>query len=82
MTTLSSKNPAYRIYTIDGGYEGASYVSALIHFTTDRIFNRKFVSFQTVLDAETYSTDINEANTNGHEPEWFLEYSAKVVFSV
>lgn len=30
MTTLSSKNPAYRIYTIDGGYEGASYVSACI----------------------------------------------------
>ncbi|KAF8372244.1 hypothetical protein PRIPAC_78673 [Pristionchus pacificus] len=61
MTTLSSKNPAYRIYTIDGGYEGASY---------------------TVLDAETYSTDINEANTNGHEPEWFLEYSAKDAYNL
>lgn len=27
ITTYSFTNPAYRIYTIDGGYEGATYVS-------------------------------------------------------
>lgn len=26
MTTYAWLNPAYRIYTVDGGYEGATYV--------------------------------------------------------
>ncbi|GMR31699.1 hypothetical protein PMAYCL1PPCAC_01895, partial [Pristionchus mayeri] len=56
ITTHTYNNPAYRIYTIDGGYEGASY---------------------TVLDAETYTTDLDEANAKDQEPQWFLEYSSR-----
>ncbi|GMS96571.1 hypothetical protein PENTCL1PPCAC_18746 [Pristionchus entomophagus] len=56
ITTKDYANPSYRIYTIDGGYEGASY---------------------TVLDSETYATDLDEANAKDEEPKWYLEYSAK-----
>ena len=31
MTTYTNNNPSFRIVTVDGGYEGATYVS----FTTD-----------------------------------------------
>ncbi|GMR34411.1 hypothetical protein PMAYCL1PPCAC_04606, partial [Pristionchus mayeri] len=61
LTTESYTNPAYRIYTIDGGYEGASY---------------------TVIDTETYATNLDDANTKDQEPEWFLEYSAKDTFGL
>ncbi|GMR31695.1 hypothetical protein PMAYCL1PPCAC_01890, partial [Pristionchus mayeri] len=61
ITTYSFNNPSYRIYTIDGGYEGASY---------------------TVLDAETYTTDLDEANAKDQEPKWFLEYSARDAYGM
>ncbi|GMT31295.1 hypothetical protein PFISCL1PPCAC_22592, partial [Pristionchus fissidentatus] len=61
LTTFSFNNPAYRIYTVDGGYKEASY---------------------TVLDAETYTTDLNEANSKNQEPKFFLEYSAKKDYSL
>ncbi|KAF8381234.1 asm-2, partial [Pristionchus pacificus] len=61
ITTYLYNNPAYRIYTIDGGYEGASY---------------------TVLEAETYTTDLDEANAKDQEPMWFLEYSARDAYSM
>ncbi|GMT05039.1 hypothetical protein PENTCL1PPCAC_27213 [Pristionchus entomophagus] len=61
ITTYSFNNPAYRIYTIDGGYEGATY---------------------TVLDAETYTTDLNDANAKDQEPKWFLEYSTKDAYGL
>ncbi|GMT31292.1 hypothetical protein PFISCL1PPCAC_22589, partial [Pristionchus fissidentatus] len=61
ITTYSFANPAYRIYTIDGGYEGASY---------------------TVIDAETYTTDLNEANAKDQEPKFFLEYSTRDAYGM
>ncbi|GMS92183.1 hypothetical protein PENTCL1PPCAC_14358, partial [Pristionchus entomophagus] len=61
ITTANYVNPSYRIYTIDGGYDGASY---------------------TVLDAETYATDIDIANANDEEPKWALEYSAKAAYGL
>ncbi|GMS83288.1 hypothetical protein PENTCL1PPCAC_5463, partial [Pristionchus entomophagus] len=61
ITTYWYSNPAYRIYTIDGGYEGASY---------------------TVLDAETYTTDLDEANAKDQEPKWFLEYTTKDAYGL
>ncbi|GMS90922.1 hypothetical protein PENTCL1PPCAC_13097, partial [Pristionchus entomophagus] len=61
ITTQLYVNPAYRIYSIDGGYEGASY---------------------TVLDAETYTTDLDEANAKDQEPEFFLEYTTKEAYGL
>ncbi|GMR40625.1 hypothetical protein PMAYCL1PPCAC_10820, partial [Pristionchus mayeri] len=61
LTTHTYKNPAYRIYTIDGGYAGASY---------------------TVIDAETYTTDIPEANKQGREPTFYLEYSTREAYGM
>ncbi|GMT31293.1 hypothetical protein PFISCL1PPCAC_22590, partial [Pristionchus fissidentatus] len=61
ITTGTFNNPAYRIYTIDGGYQGASY---------------------TVLDAETYATDLDKANAQDGEPQFFLEYSTRDAYGM
>ncbi|CAJ0914636.1 unnamed protein product, partial [Mesorhabditis belari] len=61
LTTNSNLNPAYRIYTIDGDYQGSSF---------------------TILEMETYSANITEANINNHEPLWKLEYKTTESYSM
>ncbi|GMR31698.1 hypothetical protein PMAYCL1PPCAC_01893, partial [Pristionchus mayeri] len=34
------------------------------------------------LDAETYTTDLDEANAKDQEPQWFLEYTTKDAYGL
>uniref|UniRef100_A0A0N4ZDK2 Sphingomyelin phosphodiesterase n=1 Tax=Parastrongyloides trichosuri TaxID=131310 RepID=A0A0N4ZDK2_PARTI len=52
LTTYADGNPSYRVYEIDGNYQGSSF---------------------TVLEAETYYTDVEKA-TEDTPPVWQLEY--------
>ncbi|XP_059484531.1 sphingomyelin phosphodiesterase-like [Neocloeon triangulifer] len=62
-TAFSNVNPNYRIYTIDGDYQGSSY---------------------RVLDHETWSFNLTEANLNGPDvpPTWTQLYSFKDAFGL
>ncbi|XP_065347089.1 sphingomyelin phosphodiesterase-like [Cloeon dipterum] len=62
-TAFSNVNPNYRIYTIDGDYQGSSY---------------------RVLDHETWSFNLTEANLNGPDipPVWSKLYSFKDAFGL
>ncbi|CAJ0945193.1 unnamed protein product, partial [Mesorhabditis belari] len=61
LTTYSYLNPAYRIYTVDGAYNGSSY---------------------TVLNAETYITNLAKANNQQNDLTWNLEYKTKEAYGM
>ncbi|GFN76737.1 sphingomyelin phosphodiesterase [Plakobranchus ocellatus] len=79
VTSYSSTNPAYRIYTVDGNYKGSSWVrtgSALN--LTAYLF---LMVIQAVLDYTTYYLNITEANIRG-QLVWKAEYSPKKDFKM
>ena len=46
-------------------------------YTVDGIYTGSSLQ---VLDHETYIMNLTDANMNGHQPKWELEYSAKVSY--
>lgn len=71
VTTYTYNNPSYRIYTIDGNYEGSSFVSPSLR-----------VKLQTVVEAETFVGNVTEANEKNQEPNWQLEYKTKEFYKM
>ncbi|UYV61789.1 SMPD1 [Cordylochernes scorpioides] len=71
VTTYEGVNPGYRIYTVDGNYKDSSKFTNIM---IGKIV--KFYWYQLVLDHETYTMDLEEANRND-KPVWELEYTAK-----
>lgn len=65
LTTYSNYNPAYRIYTVDGVYDGSSYVSL-----------KWGKNWQALIDFEDYYLDLKQANADPQNPKWQTLFSS------
>ncbi|VDM54909.1 unnamed protein product, partial [Angiostrongylus costaricensis] len=69
ITPYSEYFPAYRIYSIDGAYNGSTYRSTLCYITTK-------LMLQQVIDFEEWFLNLTEANANPRSPHWQQLYAS------
>lgn len=71
-------NPGYRIYYVDGDHDKSTRVSKHVHSC---LYHRQFLFYQAVVDHESWTMNLREANLYGY-PIWFKLYSARQAYGM